>query len=116
MEKFLLLIREDLKRVEEMPEDEMAACIQKMTDWVAELSKSGNFIQGDPLVTTGKYVSKNNILSDGPFIEAKEAISGFLFIKTDGLNQAAELAATCPLVLTGEVVIEVRPIMAIQNE
>ena len=115
MEKFLLLIREDLKKVEQMPEDQLTECIERMTAWVGELSESGNYIQGDPLTTTGKYVRKDNIFSDGPFIEAKEAISGYLIIKAESINQAAALAQTCPLVATEEVVIEVRPIMALNN-
>lgn len=115
MEKFLLLIREDLKKAEQMSEDQINEGIERMTSWVSELSNSGNFIQGDPLLNTGKYVQKDAILSDGPFIEAKEAISGFMIIQAESINQAAALAQTCPLVATEDVVIEVRPIMALEN-
>jgi hypothetical protein len=35
------------------------------------LIESGNYIGGEPLQIKGRYVTQNQILSDGPFIEAK---------------------------------------------
>ncbi len=49
---------------------------------------------GEPLVT------------DGPFIETKEALGGFYLIEARDLDQALELAKLCP---SGN--IEVRPVM-----
>lgn len=113
MEKFLLLIREDLSKLEQMTEAEMEADIGEMTRWVEELSQSSNFVQGEPLLSQGRYVSSEKILTDGPFIETKEAISGYLIIVAENVDQAASIAQTCPHVLKGSVVIEVRPIMQI---
>lgn len=111
MEKFLLLIREDLKVLEQMSKDQQDMEIQEMTRWVEELAASGNFEMGEPLLNTGRYVSKTDIVSDGPFIEAKEAISGYVIIKAENLEQAASIAQTCPLIMKNKIVIEVRPIM-----
>ncbi len=114
MEKFLLLIREDIERLRKSPE-EHSKRIQEMTRWVEGLGESGNYVGGEPLVTTGRYVSKDNVLSDGPFIEAKESISGYVFIKAENLDQAVSIVQTCPLVLNDTMVIEVRPIMALNT-
>jgi len=83
----------------------------QMTKWVEGLSESGSYTGGDPLVTNGRYVSKDNVLSDGPFIEAKECISGYIAIKAENLEQAVSFAQTCPFVLDGSMAIEVREIM-----
>ena len=115
MENFLLLIREDVKKESEVSEEEFNANIQNMMKWVEELAESGNYISGEPLKTSGRYVSKDQIISDGPFIEAKEAISGYVFIKAENLDHAASLAQTCPEVLNGRIVIEVRPIIPLKN-
>jgi hypothetical protein len=56
------------------------------------------------------------VVSDGPFIEAKEAISGYIIITAENLEQAASISQTCPLVINGTAVIEVRPIMVLNNE
>lgn len=111
MEKFLLLIREDVRKESEATEEEFNANIQKMVKWVERLAESGNYISGEPLATSGKYVSNSDIVSDGPFIEAKEAISGYVFIRAENLDHAASLAQTCPEVADGRIVIEVRPII-----
>ncbi|GEP97322.1 YciI family protein [Chitinophaga cymbidii] len=111
MKKFLLLIREDLQRLQTIPEDEMQACIAEMTKWTEGLAQKGHFLAGEPLETEGLYVKKDHISTDGPFAEAREGISGFLLIQAKDLQQAGELAAQCPEVLNNTVIIEVRPVL-----
>lgn len=111
MKKFILLIREDLRLLENMSKEQQDADIQTMVKWVEEITQSGNFVQGDPLENGIALAVKDKIITDGPFIEVKEAISGYTIIKAESLQQAAEIAATCPLVQTGLVKIEVRPIL-----
>jgi hypothetical protein len=110
MEKFMLLIRQDLIDVEKMTEDEYLVKLNLMLGWVDELANSGNYIAAEPLTTVGRYVTNSGVLSDGPFIEAKEAISGYFIIQAGSLDEAVALAQHCPLLPAGEVEIEVRPI------
>ena len=116
MEKFLLIIRQDLEQIRRSPEEDFYAAIREMTSWVEELALTGNYGGGEPLLATGRYVSKQQVLSDGPFIEAKEAVSGYIIILAENLDQAASIAQNCPKVARGEMVIEVRPILKIPNE
>ena len=51
------------------------------------------------------------LLSDGPFIDAKEHVGGFYLIEADELDEALEIAARCPGAKHGTV--EVRPLMPI---
>ncbi|WP_405060687.1 YciI family protein [Kribbella sp. NBC_01505] len=46
------------------------------------------------------------LVTDGPFIETKEALGGFYLVEARDLDQALELAKLCP---SGNV--EVRPVM-----
>lgn len=46
------------------------------------------------------------VISDGPFVETKEALGGFYLVEARDLDQALELAAKCP-----SGFIEVRPVM-----
>jgi hypothetical protein len=116
MERFLLLVREDLNMLKQNGQEEHYKGIRQMLKWVESLAESGNYTGGEPLLSTGKYVSRDNVLSDGPFIEAKECISGYLFIQAENLEQAASIAQTCPLVIQDKLVMEVRPIMTLNNE
>src|ERR1700719_3651505 len=113
MEKFMLIIREDLARMRKMNDQERFTNITMMLRWVDSLIESGNYIKGEPLLTNGRYVSKDQILSDGPFIEAREGISGYEIIWAENLEQAAAIAQNCPLVQSGLAVREVRPIATI---
>ena len=48
------------------------------------------------------------LTTDGPFVEIKEAIGGYLMYEADDLDAAIDLAARIPAVRLGEAV-EVRP-------
>jgi hypothetical protein len=110
MEKFLLLLREDYKVRENMTPEESNKSIQTMLEWIESLAQSGNYVGSEPLNNAGRYVSKDYVLSDGPFIEAKEAISGYMMITAENLEQATAITQTCPLVLNDGVIMEVRPV------
>jgi hypothetical protein len=111
MEKFLFVIREDMKVLNAYSKEQRNWGMQEMTRWIESLAESWNYVGGEPLTITGRYVSRENVISDGPFIESKEGISGYLLVNAENLDQAASFAQTCPLVLRGSMVIEVRPIL-----
>lgn len=53
MEKFMLLIREDLEKLRQSTEDERSAEIKRMTEWTRWLASSAKLVHTDPLDTTG---------------------------------------------------------------
>ena len=50
-------------------------------------------------------------MTDGPFVESKEAIAGFFVIRADSLEQAVEVARGCPGLEFGQTV-EVRAMLS----
>ncbi|MGC4022999.1 MAG: YciI family protein [Cyclobacteriaceae bacterium] len=112
MEKFMLIIREDLKKLHAMTYEQRMVNTRLMQKWVEGLAETGNYVMGEPLLAIGRYVSQEKVTSDGPFIESKEGISGMTIFNAENLEQAVAFAQSCPLVLNGEAVVEVRPIMA----
>ena len=62
-----------------------------------------------PEAGRGRVINAKKIVSDGPFIEAKEVIGGFSIVQADTVDAAAELAKGCPIFLRGGSV-EVRPL------
>ncbi|MBS1935112.1 MAG: hypothetical protein JST96_14010 [Bacteroidetes bacterium] len=115
MEKFLLIIREDLSKLRKWTEEERYNGVRQMDIWVKSLVQKGNYISGDALHIKGRYVSKDHVLSDGPFIEAKEGISGIIFLDAKNLQDVVSITQTCPLVQSGDMVIEVRPLMGVKD-
>jgi len=110
MEKFLLIIREDLARLGKTSPKERNGNMVVMSKWVESIAQDGNYLASNPLWATGTYVRKDMVTSDGPFLESKEGISGYIVISAENIEQATSYAQICPLVLTGEAAIEVRPI------
>jgi hypothetical protein len=115
MENFLFIIREDVTQLKHSQELHQSR-IQEMTRWVTGLAESGNYTGGEALKTNGSYVKKETVLTDGPFIEAKECISGFIFINAENMEQAVSIAQTCPYVMDGSTVIEVRSTLVVENK
>ncbi len=115
MEKFLFIIREDLNKLKQWSEEERYNAIREMDKWVKFLVEKGNYISGDALRIAGSYVSKSQVLSDGPFIEAKEGISGIIFMQATDLQDAISLAQTCSFVQSGDMAVEVRPLLGVKD-
>jgi len=109
MEKFLLIVREDLARIGRLSVKERFSEGPDMSGWVKSLIDGGNYISGQPLAITGRYVTQDEVMTDGPFIEAKEGISGFDIILAENLDHAVAIAQSCPMVKTGFAIREVRP-------
>lgn len=111
----MLIIREDLKKLAALSDEERFSNIPEQLKWIKTIADAGNYIAGEPLDIRGRYVTKTEVLSDGPFIESKEGVSGYDIILAENLNQAVSIAQTCPLVMQGVAVIEVRPISLPEN-
>jgi hypothetical protein len=58
--------------------------------------------------TTVRVHDGKTLTTDGPFVEAKEAIGGYLLFEADDLDAVIELAARIPAARLGGA-IEVRP-------
>jgi hypothetical protein len=66
---------------------------------------------GEPdTATTVRVEDGKTLTTDGPFVETKEALGGYLFLEADDLDAAIELAARIPAARLGGAV-EVRPVV-----
>ena len=111
MKEYLMLIRENLENYGKMTEQEIQDDIAQHVQWVEELVKNGNFEGGNPLTPMGKSVKgSQKIVTDGPYIESKEGISGFYFLLANSLEEATEIAKGCPS-LRIEGTVEIREII-----
>jgi hypothetical protein len=71
--------------------------------------KGGKILGGDALEPTSTATSiRNDVVTDGPFVETKEALGGFYLVEARDLDHAIEIAKLCPAPFGG---VEVRPIM-----
>jgi hypothetical protein len=71
---------------------------------------SGVQLDSPETATTVRVEDGKTLTTDGPFVEIKEAIGGYLFFEADDLDAAIELSARIPAARMGGA-IEVRPIV-----
>lgn len=112
--KYLLLIHNNMATYEAMPEDERNAIFADVDKIMAELTESGEFVSGqglaDPSQTKTVRVRDGvRTVTDGPYVEAKEQMGGYLIVDTETLDRAVEIAASWPD--AKYFGLEVRPIM-----
>jgi hypothetical protein len=67
-------------------------------------------LQPPETATTVRVQDGRTLTTDGPFVEIKEAIGGYLLFEADDLDAAIELASRIPAASMGGA-IEVRPIV-----
>lgn len=110
MKNFMLLLREDIEETQKLPPQEFQELVEAHMKWVQELSEKGIFHGGHGLEYNGKTINNNQmVVTDGPFIEAKECVGGYYIIQATDLEQAVEIAKNCPNIKY-KGTIEVRPV------
>jgi hypothetical protein len=70
----------------------------------------GGQLEPAETATTVRVQNGETLLTDGPFIDAKEHLGGYLVIETGDLDAALEIAARIPAARMGGAV-EVRPLV-----
>ncbi|MBC7863761.1 MAG: transcription initiation protein [Bacteroidia bacterium] len=112
MKEFLLVFRRDATSNEPAPSPEqLQAMMKPWQDWMGSLAAQNKLVNsGNRLASDGKVVKPNNVITNGPFVEIKEAIGGYIIIRADSLDEAAELSKGCPILSMGGNV-EVRTVV-----
>jgi len=89
---------------------ELQEAMTQVRQWFEGLGSRGIMKAAQPLLNEGRIISsKSGAVADGPFVESKEAVGGYLIVKTDTLDEAVAIARQCPMLQYGGSV-EVRPI------
>jgi hypothetical protein len=100
MKEYLLLLRGG-KPTSEKTEAENKAEMQAWGAYMGGLMQSGSLTGGLPLVGGGKVVSKSGTTSEAVTSAKEGIIGGYLILKTDSIEKAAELAKGCPHIADG---------------
>jgi hypothetical protein len=114
MKEYLLLFRGgDGKTLQQSPE-RWQQHMQKWMKWMGDLNAQGKFLGAQPLNETGKKITgSDKIVSDGPFMEGKEMVGGYLLCKAGTYDEAVDLAKGCPILEFEDGVVEVREIQEV---
>lgn len=110
MKEFALIFR--LKSISDFkPSPEQ---IQERMNWLGgiaaqnKLADKGNTLL--PIQGSAKTVRPDNVVTDGPYTEIKEFISGYVVVKAESIEEAVDMAKGNPIFKIGGN-IEVREVL-----
>ena len=92
---------------------EVQAHLAKWNAWSERLVAEGKLASGDALThpPSGKTLrGRDKVVTDGPYAESKDLVSGILVVNAGSLDQATEIARGCPI-FEHDGSVEVRPVM-----
>ncbi len=111
--KYLCLVYQKEAELDALPRPERDALVAEHLAYDDALRERGHFIVAEALqsvatATTVRVRAGKISMTDGPFAETKEQLTGFFLLSARDLNEALQLAARIPSARLG--CIEVRPI------
>jgi hypothetical protein len=115
MSQYLILIYEDEASYATATPEVLGEVMQAHNDFAAQVEQHGaKLLGGNALQSTGTATSLRGAgseVTDGPFVETKEALGGYYLIEAPDLDAALAVGKTCPARFGG---VEVRPIMTFE--
>ena len=96
---------------------EKAADIDRIRAWLREHGAAGRIVGGEELgrPAAARTVRKRGI-TDGPFIETKELLGGFIVVEVESGDVALEMAGTWPGIVHDSDRVEVWPVGSSEAE
>ena len=115
MQEFLLVFRRDSVNNDPAPSPEqMQSMMKPWQDWMGSLAAQNKLVSsGNRLAPEGRVIKPGNVITNGPYVEIKEAIGGYIIIQADSLDEAVELSKDCPILQMGGNV-EVRALVPME--
>lgn len=110
MKEFALIFRlKDISDFQPSPEQ-----MQERMNWLGSIAAQNKLVdKGNtllPVPGSAKTVKPDNVVTDGPYTEIKEFISGYIVVKTETIEEAIEIAKENPIFKIGGS-IEVREVL-----
>lgn len=111
--QFLLLLRQPYDGMGSRPDPEqMQQIMARFMAWIQDIKTKTSVLSTNGLDDRCKVVrgQRGEALTDGPYLEAKEIIGGYVLIAADSYEHALDIARDCPGLEWG-MGVEVRPVI-----
>lgn len=114
MNEFMMIFRSEPQGTGKPSPEQMQESIKQWQDWIGGIAAQGKFVSTNALGSKGQTVDAKGIVTDGPYIEIKERVGGYIVVKANNLIDAVGLSKGCPVLALGGKV-EIRDVMVIPN-
>lgn len=115
MSKYLILIYEDETPYDTATPELLGEVMQEHEVFTAGVTALGASVVGGEALhptTTATSIRGGSEVTDGPFVETKEALGGYYVVDAPDLDTALAVARTVPARFGG---VEVRPVMTFDD-
>lgn len=86
--------------------------MKQTMDWIGGIAAQNKFVSGTGLpFDDARVVHHNKMVTNGPFGEIKETIGGYIIVKAENADEAAEFAKGSPVLQGDGNTVEVRKII-----
>ena len=114
MENYSLLLHQSNTAKGELSPDEIQAIVARYKAWGQKLRDAGRFVGSNKLEDrTGRVLvgtAGGVRITDGPYAETKDVVSGYFVISAGSYEEAVEMSRDCPHLELGFGAIEIRKI------
>lgn len=98
----MLLFRHPGYDYSKVSKEEMQRISEKWNEWKEGIAAQGKLeSNGQRLGLEGKVLKPGGVVSDGPFVEIRERLGGFVIVNAENLEEAITLAHGCPVLEAG---------------
>jgi hypothetical protein len=114
MAKFMFIFRGGAFVTPGLSPSQMQEHLAKWHRWADTFAKAGRNNVGHPLENRGRAIrGRDRVLTDGPYAESKDLVTGSLVLEAASLEEATALARDCPI-FEFDGSVEIRPVL--ENE
>jgi hypothetical protein len=99
-------------------EETSQGLMEEVITWWGKWSEAGKVEEGGAELapstqakTVGRGPGGEPVVTDGPFLELKEVVGGFIYLNADDIDDAVAVASTWPGIAAVGDRVEVRPVM-----
>jgi hypothetical protein len=111
MKEYILMFRHENVNGKVSPE-QMQLWMKQQMDWVDSIAAKNKFVSGTGLLfDDAKVVNHQKVVTNGPFGDIKETLGGYIIVKAESAEEAAEFAKGTPILQGEGNTVEVRQIM-----
>jgi hypothetical protein len=116
--KFMLIVHHDEEAFQKIEKKKRQPMLAESIELTRQLHATGQYVHASPLQPAETAVmvrvrEGKPLVTDGPFIETREQITGYFLINARNLNEAVSIAGRVPGAHIGTV--EVRPLIEISG-
>jgi hypothetical protein len=102
MKEFIMIFRNSHMPETKNSPEQMQAIMKKWQDWVGGIAAQNKLANpGNRLGSEARTLKPNNVVTDGPYAEIKEIVSGYITVKASTIDEAFKLATGCPILEMG---------------